>query len=875
MDSKRRPIDWVMTALVAVVVFSPAFAMAAADWADKLDILWTIGLIGMIAGLLISVSRFRSLTAHGLNLIYGLAWVGFLLAAPLPHLLWRDKILNLYGRAAAWIALTMRGGTGRDELLFILLLGLLFWWLGYTVIWNTVRYQRVWRALLPPGVVLLVNVYYYPGTKLTPYLMIYLLCTLLAVVRSYTALQESRWVNEHIGYNSEVRFDLLRSGLVLASVAVLLAWVVPTAASSQAAYELWQRVESPWRRVEDDFNRMFSTLRTQAQVYGNPFGRTLTLRGPRNLADTPVMQVLAPPQVRFYWRGVVYDRYTGSGWINTDSDALQLEAWREPKWVTFEAREEITQTVTMLMPADTLVFAASQLRRVSVPARAEVHTFSDGTAELSQLISSKALLKGTSYTVVSSLSTADVTRLKSAGTAYPAWVRERYLQLPDSLPAFVRLQAQSIAGDLDTPYDQAAAIEAWLRANVVYDDKTPAPPQDQDGVAYILTIKRGYCDYYASAMVVMLRSLGVPARVVVGYAQGRYDSVSSLYHVAEKDSHSWVEVYFPQYGWVEFEPTASQPTIVRPTPQALAATPTPESPSADTGAARPRPTREREGPEDVAVGGGPYRSLLPPIGAWLGIGMVGTCIAIAFVTTWIVAQRKRSRAGASLRVSTWLSLHFLRRRTGLPNLGEAGTQELQVRDSVSTTGTLKEMLGFWTGVAGLVEIAIALVFAIVWTLWQLGLRGLSPASQSLGTLLGLVGLIEVLILVVWVATRIYERRGLGGLSPTAQVYARLLRFSSWLRVRWRDSHTPRERAAVFSAVAPEADSLIMRIADDYTREQYSPAPPTEGSEQIWQDLSPILWLAGLRLRADWFRRRTRELRLWWDGFTRRMNEQFG
>ena len=117
-----------------------------------------------------------------------------------------------------------------------------------------------------------------------------------------------------------------------------------------------------------------------------------------------------------------------------------------------------------------------------------------------------------------------------------------------------------------TPYDKATAIEAWLRANVVYDDQTPAPPQDQDGVAYVLAVKRGYCDYYASAMVVMLRSLGVPARVAVGYAQGQYDSVNGVYHVTEKDSHSWVEVFFPKYGWVEFEPTASQPLIANRAP---------------------------------------------------------------------------------------------------------------------------------------------------------------------------------------------------------------------------------------------------------------------------------------------------------------------
>jgi hypothetical protein len=121
-------------------------------------------------------------------------------------------------RINGWFALTFRGGTGRDSLLFILVLSLLFWWLGYIAIWNLVRHQRIWRALLPPGVVLIINTYYYVGpSRLAPYLMLYLLCALLIVARSYTASQERRWVSERIGYNSDVRFDLLRSGVVLAT----------------------------------------------------------------------------------------------------------------------------------------------------------------------------------------------------------------------------------------------------------------------------------------------------------------------------------------------------------------------------------------------------------------------------------------------------------------------------------------------------------------------------------------------------------------------------------------------------------------------------------------------------------------------------------
>jgi transglutaminase-like putative cysteine protease len=755
METERQPTDRVMMLLAVVVVFSPVFAIIAANWTDGLEVLWLVALGGAAAGWLISLSRFRSVTAHLLSAVYGVTWIGYLLAGPLPYSLWRDRILTLYGRLVAWITLTLRGGTGRDSLLFILLLSVIVWWVGYTAIWNTVRHQRVWRAVLPSGIVLFVNLYYYPGSKLDVYLMVYLLCALLLVVRSYTVLQERRWEREGVGYNSDVRVDVLRSGLVLAVVTIVLAWVAPTAASSESAYDLWRRVGGPWQSVEDNFNRMFSTLRSQSFVQGNPFGRTLTLRGPRVLRDVPVLQIVAPSDNRFYWRGVVFDRYTGGGWINTDDNSVQLDAWQAPKLASFEAREEVTQTVTVLLPADTLIFAAPQPSRVSVTTRADANIMADGVTEMSQLIANRSLMKGMIYQVVSSLSAADEDSLRAAGTDYPAWVRDRYLQLPDSLPQSVRAQAQSIAGSQPTPYDKASAIEAWLRTNITYDDQTPAPPQDEDGVAYVLRIRRGYCDYYASAMVAMLRSLGVPARLAVGYAQGTYDPINRVYLVKERDAHSWVEVFFPTYGWIEFEPTASQPLIPRPLPAPKsAATPAPTSP--DTGDIRPRPSREPNEPEDIGPigGGGAFRR---PVGAWV----------------WVLAAIAAFLAG------------------------------------------------------------------------------------------------------LFAAILIFERRGLGGLSHTAQMYARLLRFAGWLRVRWRDSQTPHERGLAFAEAVPDASQLILQVTDNYTREQYSLTPPAnEFTEKAWREMSPRLWLAGLRLRVDVIRRRVQQWHRSWEAFNTRMNRQF-
>ena len=158
-----------------------------------------------------------------------------------------------------------------------------------------------------------------------------------------------------------------------------------------------------------------------------------------------------------------------------------------------------------------------------------------------------------------------VQRLRNASGDYPEEIRDRYLRLPDSVPSRVRQLAKQIVQGIDNPYDKARAIETYLRTYYPYDLKVPTPPEGEDVADYFLfNLMRGYCDYYATAMVVLARANGLPARFVVGYSSGDYDAPNARYVVRERNAHSWPEIYFPEIGWIEFEPTGSQPEFVRP-----------------------------------------------------------------------------------------------------------------------------------------------------------------------------------------------------------------------------------------------------------------------------------------------------------------------
>jgi hypothetical protein len=168
-----------------------------------------------------------------------------------------------------------------------------------------------------------------------------------------------------------------------------------------------------------------------------------------------------------------------------------------------------------------------------------------------------------SYTAEAYIPDVTIARLRAASTEYPEEILDRYLTLPPELPGRVRKLAWQITAGETNPYDKAKAIENYLRSSYPYDLEIPAPPADRDVTDYFLfDLKKGYCDYYATAMVVLARASGIPARFVSGYAPGSYDALNAHYVVRELDAHSWAEVYFLEIGWVEFEPTGSLAEIV-------------------------------------------------------------------------------------------------------------------------------------------------------------------------------------------------------------------------------------------------------------------------------------------------------------------------
>jgi transglutaminase-like putative cysteine protease len=387
------------------------------------------------------------------------------------------------------------------------------------------------------------------------------------------------------------------SAALVCGVLILITATLPGNVTVERASQTWSTLSAPFKAARARWEDLFSTINAPPGAGSGSFAlRSAALGGSRQLSDAPVMEVRS---IEYdYWRAMAMDRYDGGGWQNTIGEQARstlgasapeqartpLEPEQPIPVFDVAGRREVSQVFTLAADReDDLVFVGGTAAKISLPTAVE-HNYVVGEAgatpnfdDSALIVAREPLRAGDTYTVTALVSRVDVATLSVASADYPAWVRERYLQLPDTISQRTRDLAARIVADAGatTPYDQAIAIQDYLRS-FVYTESIPNPPAGQDQVDWFLFDQRaGYCDYFASSMVVMLRAQGIPARWVRGFAGGEFDAERGVYVVKENLAHTWPEVYFPDVGWERFEPTPASYTTLpqRPLTAAFGADP--------------------------------------------------------------------------------------------------------------------------------------------------------------------------------------------------------------------------------------------------------------------------------------------------------------
>lgn len=570
--------------LLLVVLLTTAYSrLVATGWTENLNITGVISYLGAAAGVALGASLFRPRTAILLASIYGaflVSWrIGLLVG---DDITWSERLQIMGSRLLAIFSQLSRQQAVTDNFLFLVLMALLFWSLSAYAGYQMARHGNPWRTSLPMGLALVVIHHYdafLPGRVW--YLVLYLFFSITLVARLAFLKYQEGWQQSNTYMPPYLGVDFVRIALIVTTLLLALSWAAPALADSvPAARELWQRtIRGPFTEFRSIFDNAFASLRSSVGLVNDYYGPNLSLGRGNRLTDEVVLTVQipedAPANLRFYWRARTYDHFD-NGWSSTDLSTRLFDAGtlrlNFPD-MSDNAAGDFLFVFTTGKPISTLL-TPHQTIWVSRPVRLELNANPNGFADVSTISASPSLRAGEVYSARISFNDVTVKKLREAGREYPQWVTERYLQLPDSITQRTRDLAQQLAAGKETPYDIVVAVTGYLRANIEYTESVPPLPIDQDLVDWFLfDTKQGFCNYYATAEVVLLRSLGIPARMAAGYAQGEDLPNDAGYLVRQRDAHAWPEVYFPGIGWVEFEPTSSQPVLVRPLGETVAPPP--------------------------------------------------------------------------------------------------------------------------------------------------------------------------------------------------------------------------------------------------------------------------------------------------------------
>jgi transglutaminase-like putative cysteine protease len=562
--------------LFSILVFT-GLRFNATSWAEGLSVVMLLVLIGVPLGLALGYSRFNPWIVFFLALGYTLFVIPWSLGIELyGQISWLEKLSSMWGRMAVSLDLYFKKEAVEDTFLFLVVTSLIFWMISITAGYQWARKENVVGALLPTwSTLLLIQVYDGTHTSRLFFLFLALFLSLLLLGRRQVLQKRRQWKKDRVRITSETSSQINMILALSAAAIILLAWLLPVPFQPPYYARLvWAQVSKPWQEARKNLGNVAAGLEGSSSNTSYDFYSSDQLQlGQRAVTgNDPIFSVELPPDLEanhHYWRVRVYDIYTNGQWQNSAAPRTMIGPNRASLDLPDLSGDVQTGEYTFRVFQSNIQNLFTPILTTQVSRPAEVSYFWAGSGFEDPLLvrTDFPIHAGESYHTEAIDSNPTILDLRTAGELYPGWIIDHYLQVPSNLSDEVKALAEQLTENSSTPYDKAVAVTNYLRREITYSKTVARPPFGADVIKwFLLDYKRGYCNYYASAEVILLRSVGIPARMAVGFAEG--DTVTGqeqMRTIRLKDAHAWPEVYFPGVGWVEFEPTVIQSTIIRPT----------------------------------------------------------------------------------------------------------------------------------------------------------------------------------------------------------------------------------------------------------------------------------------------------------------------
>ncbi|HEY0829864.1 MAG TPA: transglutaminase domain-containing protein [Candidatus Dormibacteraeota bacterium] len=561
-------------ALVLLITLTVAKSTATVHWVDGIDVIVPIALLAAVLMSGLALLPIREPIGLGLGAL--LAPVAAVVGAwPQLHHSHPGDVIGpqLIG---VWLTRLHDGTATSDPAFYLVLICLLMWVTGAWLSWCVLRWRKPMLGLIPGAAAFATNILNIPSDQ-NGYVLAMLVLTLaLLLWTNYTGSIASA-VRAKVKLTGDARWDFWESGLVAMAALIVLGIMLPPLSTGDKTTDLESGIFTSWAQLQQRLSNP-GIFRNGSGQGVTGFSDDVKLSGSlqRTRDIVFIYTVVGDYAGPKYFRGVNATitlngewRYPGTNGFQSVIPKNQFPDFSE----NYEKLAGATVDVTMRAPpsgyADVL-FYPGQLYKIDrttlatqVPLVPGPQT--DSLQSIDRLSTIQPPTSAGNYAVVADFSTATQSDLQNAGDQYPDWLTQFSIlpssgyRSPDVLSRIHALALQIVtAAHATNAYDKAAAIEAYLRDNQHFTYTLDATtPKGRDQIDYFLfTSKRGYCEFFATAMGDMLRSLGIPTRLAIGFGPGQYQQSIQANVVRGEDAHTWPEVYFPKYGWIPFEPTA-------------------------------------------------------------------------------------------------------------------------------------------------------------------------------------------------------------------------------------------------------------------------------------------------------------------------------
>jgi transglutaminase-like putative cysteine protease len=569
IKQERKWLDPFSISYLIVMLLLAGYSLEDTLWVTDLNRVTILALMGVVVGLALGQSQFNARISFWLGLIFSvelLTWQIVFTGA--NNLSWMERANHFFIRVSAAISQFSRNQPLQDGILFFISMTFLFWFLGLFSGYTFSRYGKPWFTLFMVGcTIFIIQLFQSVVLRNNFQTAVYVFLFLSLVTRMKYLSSHLEWERQNIAEDKDTFSIINRVSFIMVIIFILIAWNTPylikaATSGTKEQLELRDRFKGVWDVAEN----FFAPLKHK-QIFQSGFlSDTLTLSTGRSTKEDILFVVTTPGlkfyQNRYYWQGRYYDKYISGLWQNSgysEEKTLANQIINSSEKNESELGRFLVQVFSRLYSIYFPQIPLSINRDTNL-----LLTNNEEQREVITILPVRVLEQGENYELNAALVDPTLEDLLSAERTYPEWVSDEYLQLPESISPRIRDLSISITQNTYNTYEKIQAITKYLRENLSYADIISDLPLDNsDPVEWFLfTEKRGFCTYFASAEVLLLRSIGIPARIVVGYAQGKSLENGKKYEVSDKDNHAWPEVFFSGIGWIAFEPTPSQPNIL-------------------------------------------------------------------------------------------------------------------------------------------------------------------------------------------------------------------------------------------------------------------------------------------------------------------------